>query len=55
MMEGISGRNAHLCVTCGEFKPAFKFREGDCTCQDCNEAGVTGVNYGLEDGEVVER
>lgn len=45
-----------LCVTCGEFKPAFKFEEGDCTCHDCNDEGRGGVNYDLDDdGEVVDR
>lgn len=48
------GSNSYLCVTCGNFKPAYKFREGDCTCRDCNEDGRGSVNYELNDGEVVE-
>lgn len=55
MSQGITGDNASLCVTCGEYKPNYKFHEGDCTCNDCYDEGESEVNYELVDGEIVER
>lgn len=34
-----------VCTTCGRLKADELFEEGDCTCQDCHEAGRQEVNW----------
>lgn len=36
----------HLCVTCGQLKHEDLYaEEGNCTCDDCHEAGRHEINY----------
>lgn len=47
-----SQRRFYLCVTCGRLKADELFKQGECTCDDCQAEGRSNVRFRkAEDGD----